>query len=177
MRVSDDRRFNLSFREAVTQDRNNCLFNLSLMHGAMSAFTNYSPGFDLWQSGLFHLLNPGSKWTGSAFSCAAAPKCHWGLCAAVSATMRCAFPRIEGQLYPILNTEWINQSVGITEVDTHMAGGIVSVFILCGLSALYKMFRYFIEVLCAGGCFLNCIHADAVDKIHQNIVEFFFEQD
>lgn len=34
-----------------------------------------------------------------------------------------------------------------------MAGGIVSVFILWGLSALYKMFRYFIEVLCAGGLF------------------------
>lgn len=46
----------------------------------------------------------------------------------------------------------VDQSVGITEVDTHMAGGIVSVFISCGLSVLYKMFRYFIEVLCAGGC-------------------------
>ncbi len=75
--------FNLSSREAVSQDRYNCLFNLSLMHAAMSAFTNYSPGFDLWQSGLFNLLNPRSKWTSSAFSMGYySTKCHRGLCAA-----------------------------------------------------------------------------------------------
>lgn len=132
--VSVDWMFNLSFREAVTQDRYNCLFNLSLMHGAMSAFTNYSPGFDLWQSGLFNLLNPGSKWTSSAFSMGYSTKCHWSLCAAVCATNALRFSSLWGAITPHIECR-VAQSVGITEVDTHMARGIVCVFAACALTA------------------------------------------
>ncbi len=133
--VSVDWMFNLSFREAVTQDRYNCLFNLSLMHGAMSAFTNYSPGFDLWQSGLFNLLNPGSKWTSSAFSMGYSTKCHWSLCAAVCATNALALlPRFEGQLLPILNAEWLSL-LGLQRWTPTWPEGLCGVFAACALTA------------------------------------------
>ncbi len=169
--------FDLSSREAVSQDRYNCLFNLSLMHAAMSAFTNYSPGFDLWQSGLFNLLNPWSKWTSSAFSMGYYnTKCHMVLCATnalrISSRWGAITPHIECRGLSLLGLQrW---------TPTWPEGLCVGLLVACALTA-----RLVQNVRVVYGGFM-CLCFKPLSKYHtkaemqlrnSEFCGFIFEQD